>query len=98
MPRSKSRLRDWLFSGPGKHRLLEELFLDQERSWSRNELARAARQHPKARMDKYLGPLIQAGVLRHAGGRYFVVRGHQLAPALRDLLRELQELPDDDLH
>ena len=97
MPRSKSRLRNWLFSGAGKHRLLEELFLDQHRSWTRSELAAAAQQHPKARIDKYVGPLIQAGVLRRGAGGYFVVEDHHLVPALTTLLRELRELPDEDL-
>lgn len=97
MARIRSRLRDWLFSGPGKHRLLEELFLDPTRSWTRSELARAAGQHPKARIDRVVGPLIQAGVVRRDGNQYSLELEHALVPALQSVLRELRRLPDADL-
>jgi hypothetical protein len=97
MPRSKSRLRDWLVSGPGKRRLLNLLFLEQpDREWTSRELAVETEQHPKARMTHYLGPLVQAGVLERGGAGYRVV-DHPLLEPLRDLLRQLEQLPDDEL-
>lgn len=99
MARARCRLRDWLFSGPGKLRLLEQLLLeDPARLWTRTQLAAAAGQHKKARVDLYLGPLLQAGVVRRSGGSYEVDHQQPLTAALTALVTELRQLPDDDLH
>lgn len=96
--RSRSRLRDWLFSGHGKHRLLDQLLVEHPgREWTRKELATAAEQHEKARMDKYAGPLIQIGLLVRVGHAYRVDDAHPLADPLRTLLRTLRQVPDDPI-
>lgn len=98
MARSESRLRDWIFSGPGKHRLLEVLLLDEpDRRWTRTQLAVAAGQHRKAKIELYLRPLIQAELLVVRSGRYQVDRDHPLAEPLAAVLRELRALPDEAL-
>ena len=48
-------------------------------------------------MDKYLEPLLQAGLVRREGDGYRVQSDHPVVPALRRLLRALESLPDEDL-
>lgn len=96
--RARSRLRNWLFSGPKKHLLLRELLLRRpHESLSRTDLALGSNQHPKARLDKTLGPLIQAGLVTVRDGRYQVDQSHSMARPLRDLLEALDTLPDEEL-
>jgi hypothetical protein len=98
MARGPARLRDWLFSAPGKRRALEVLFLEHPgRVWGRAELAHACDQHRKARMDLYLEPLIQAGVVTRRGRGYQVDAEHPLSKALVAVLEELGALPDHGL-
>lgn len=97
MARSRCLLPDWIFSAPGKRRVLELLITQPGRPWTRTELARAAGQHEKARMDLYLRPLIQAEVLTRVGAQYRLAPAHPLVEPLRQLLRALAELPEDEL-
>ncbi len=89
-------LRDWLFVKSSKRLLLERLLREPTRSWTRTELARACEQHPKARLDRNLTPLLDAGLLQRTGRRYRLVTGHPLAGRLRELLLALgtEDLPD----
>jgi hypothetical protein len=89
-------LRDWLFVKPSKRLLLEALLREPARRWTRTELALGCEQHAKARIDRYLTPLIDAGLLERAGKRYRLVATHPLAASLRDLLIALgtKDLPE----
>jgi len=96
--RRDSRLRDWLFSGPKKHLLLRELILRRpDEGLTRTQLATRSQQHPKARVDLHLGPLVQAGLVVESRGRYRVNGSHKAVEPLRDLLLALDELPDEEL-
>jgi hypothetical protein len=97
MARALSRLPDWIFSGPGKRRALNALFLESPRTWTRGELAAVAGQHKKARMDRYLDPLVQAGAVRRVAAGYTVVDDHPIVEPLRALLIALNSLPDEHL-
>lgn len=72
-----------------KRLLLEALLGDPSRGWTRSQLARASGQHPKARMDRYLSPLVDAGFLRRSGDIYRLVPDQPVTGALEQLLREL---------
>ena len=89
-------LRNWLFAKPSKRLLLEALLREPDRSWTRTELALGCEQHAKARMDKHLQPLLDAGLLERKNERYRFVRGHPVAGSLRQLLIGLgaDDLPD----
>jgi hypothetical protein len=95
MPRSKSRLRDWLFGAPGKRRLLEALVADEARAWRQAELAVAAGMHKKGSADEPLLALVQIGLVVENAGRYRLQVDHPLVPPLRALVRALAEVPDD---
>jgi hypothetical protein len=97
MARTASRLPDWIFSAPGKRRALNALFLGGRPSWTRLELARSIHQHEKARVDLYLRPLLQAGVVRRVGDAYTVQEEHPIVEPLRSLLIALNSLPDEEL-
>jgi hypothetical protein len=79
-------LRDWLFAKSSKRLLLEALLREPNRSWTRTELAVGCKQHAKARMDKHLQPLLDAGVLRRQVDRYRLVADHPVVSSLRELL------------
>jgi hypothetical protein len=89
-------LRDWLFVKPSKRLLLERLLREPARTWTRTELALACEQHPKARLDRDLTPLLEAGLLQRSGMHYRLVAGHPLAARLRELLLALgtKDLPE----
>lgn len=69
--------------------MLEAVLREPERSWTRTQLASAAGQHKKARMDRHLSPLVEAGLLRRTGDAYLLVTDQPIAAALEALLREL---------
>jgi hypothetical protein len=79
-------LRDWLFAKSSKRLLLEALLREPNRSWTRTELAVSCKQHAKARMDKHLQPLLDAGVLQRRVDRYRLVADHPVVGSLRELL------------
>ncbi len=99
MPPYRQRLPDWLLGSRGKRRLLEALLLGEEprAGWTRTQLARAAGQHPKARMDLYVQPLVRAELLVEDGGRYRVVADSQLVRPLSELLELIRQLPNIEL-
>jgi hypothetical protein len=99
MPPYRQRLPDWLLGGRGKRRLLETVLLSEQPGpgWTRTQLARAIGQHPKARIDRYVGPLLQVGLLVEDAGRYRLVADSGLAQPLRDLLELLRKVPDTQL-
>lgn len=86
----RAPLLRWLFVKSSKQRLLQALLLGSPRRvWSRAELARASGQHPKARIDRHLVPLIAAGVIIRVNGGYRVAPRSTKARVLRHLLTEL---------
>ncbi len=91
MPPYRQRSPDWLVGGRGKRRLLETVLLSEQPrgGWSRTELADAMGQHRKARIDLYVGPLVELGLLMEEAGRYRLVSDSGLAQPLRDLLQQL---------
>jgi hypothetical protein len=99
MPPYRQRLRDWLLGSRGKRKLLEALLLGEQPAagWTRTQLARAAGQHPKARIDLYVRPLVQVQLLIEDGARYRVALDNRLAEPLRDLLELIDQLPDLEL-
>lgn len=100
MPRSKARLRDWLFGAPGKRRLLRVLLEEQAPSkagWRESELAARAGLHKKGSVDEHLAALDQLAVIEAAEGRYRINLANPLVPPLRKLLRELEHVPDDEV-
>lgn len=91
MSTGTAAFRDWLFAKPSKRLLLEALLKGGDRSWTRTELAGAAGQHKKARMDLHLEPLVDAGLLRRDDKSYSFAADSPLADALRGLLDELED-------
>jgi predicted transcriptional regulator len=80
----------WLFVKSSEQRLLQALLLGPPRRvWSRTELAKVCGQHPKARIDRHLAPLIAAGVIIRANGGYRVAPRSTSVKVLRRLLTEL---------
>jgi hypothetical protein len=79
--------------------LLETLLLNDppDAGWTRTQLARAAGQHAKARMDLYVGPLVRVGLLVEDAGRYRLAPESGLAQPLRELLELLRGFPDTEL-
>lgn len=91
----RQRTQDWLFGSRVKHAILEKVLLTREREgvgWTRAELAKAIGQHPKARLDLCLGPLVELGLLTRESGRYQLVENSPLASPLRDLIAVLQQV------
>jgi hypothetical protein len=92
--REPNDLRTWLFSAPAKQRLLDGLLVEHpNREWSRTELARLSGQHTKARMDKYVEPLLSLGLLRKDGRSYSVNERHPMVPPLTEILVHLRAVP-----
>lgn len=99
MPKPKLRLRDWLFGGAGKRRLLLALLLEEQRVWTQVELARAAGLKEKGSVDDYLVALDQLDLLSRGGdGSYRFNRRHPIVEPLRELLDLIEAVPDDALH
>src|SRR5207302_1314543 len=98
VPRSKSRLRDWLFGAPGKRRLLRVLLEEPAPAagWREAELASRAMLHKKGSVDEHLAVLVQLDLVDVSSGRYRVNTKSPLLPPLRKLLRELDRVPDDE--
>lgn len=98
MARGPSRLPDWIFSAPGKRRVLDALVVNESgHLWTRTELAVASQQHKKARMELYLKPLSQAGVVLQEGDHYWINADHPVVEPLRALLLALRDLPDEEI-
>jgi hypothetical protein len=93
MPPYTQRGPDWLLGGRGKRRILEAFLLGEQpgAGWTRTELAAAAGQHRKARIDLYVEPLVELGLLIEEAGRYRLAPDSDLAPPLRNLLAQLRE-------
>lgn len=99
MARAKSRLPDWLFGGPGKRRLLRVLLEDVApvEGWREAELAGRAELHKKGSVDQHLAALAQLELIDASGGRYRLSVTSPLVPPLRELLRELDAVPDEEV-
>jgi len=82
-------LRDWLFVKPSKRLLLEALLREPTRAWTRTELAARCEQHAKARIDRHLGPLLEAGVIERQGTTYTLRVDEPVVEVLRRLLEAL---------
>lgn len=95
MPRAKARVRDWVFGGSGKRRLLDALLSDRGRTWTQTELAAAAGMHPKGSADEHLLALAQIGLVDDVAGRYSLRPDHPLVEPLDGLLTAVRDLPDD---
>ena len=88
-------LRDWLFGGPGKRRLLMALLGgNSDQGWRQAQLARAADLHPKGSVDVHLAALRQLGLITRSGNEYRLVDESPLARPLRAVLRALEALPE----
>ena len=72
--------------------LLRAILAEPARSWTRTELARVAGQHPKARMDLHVAPLLRAGVLEKDGGGAYRLR--EESPFVEPLKALLETLVD----
>ena len=97
MPKPKLRLRDWLFGGAGKRRLLQRLIAEEGRGWTQAELARAAGLKEKGSVDEYLVALRQLKLLTRRGDEYRFDSSHELVAPLRDVLGFVERLPDRPL-
>lgn len=98
MPKPKLRLRDWLFGGAGKRRLLRALLENESRRWKQAELARAAGLKENGSVDEYLVTLDQLKLLRRrVDGSYMLNAAHPFVPPLRQLLDLVDALPDAPL-
>lgn len=94
MPKPKLRLRDWLFGGAGKRRLLEHLIAEEGRAWTQTELADAAGLTPKGSVDEHLAALRQLKLVSRRGGVYRVNEAHELVEPLRGILAVTDSLPN----
>jgi hypothetical protein len=98
MPKSRARLRDWVFGSTGKRKLLAAVLAEPERRWSKQALADAAGVHRKGGVDGHVLALRQLGLLRRRqGGRWVLVADSELVEPLQRLLEALQRLPDRTL-
>lgn len=98
MPKSKLRLRDWLFGAAGKRRLIASVLTSAPRSWNEAELARAAGLHAKGSVDVHIRALVQLGVLVEENGRYRLDAPHPLVQPLRELLAVIASVEDAELN
>lgn len=86
--------KDRLFVRRTRRLVLDALVSEEGRVWTRTELAIAAGQHPKARIDLHLDALQEMGLVTRTAGGFRVDFSHPVAPPLRDLLDALRNLPD----
>lgn len=99
MPRQPDRLPDWFVGGAGKRRLLRALVAERidGQPWSKAELARTAGLHEKHTVFRHLDVLVLAGLLVSEPSGYRRNERSQLLQPLRDLISELDALPDEPL-
>jgi hypothetical protein len=65
--------------------------------WRESELAVRAEVHKKGSIDEHLAALAQLDVVDASGGRYRLNASCPLVAPLRDLLRALESVPDEEV-